>query len=62
MAKEESDRATWNWLNALIVLSAIGAGIWWRATGEGVSAGLIIIAMLAVLVVAILVFGRRRRA
>ena len=56
MAREESERATWNWLNALIVLSAIGAGIWWRATGEGVSAGLIIIAMLAVLGIGSCVF------
>jgi hypothetical protein len=46
---------------AALILAFIGAGIWWRASGEPTGAGLVIVSAAALVVVVIFAFGRQRQ-
>ena len=44
-----------------IILCFVGAGIWWRASGAGVSAGLIIVAAGIAITAVVIIAGRVAR-
>jgi hypothetical protein len=46
------------WLAVTITLCFIGAGIWWRASGSGLTAGLIIVAVGTATIAAIFIVAR----
>jgi hypothetical protein len=46
------------WLASVIILCFVAAGIWWRAAGQGLRVGLIIVAAGAAITVAIIIAAR----
>ena len=46
------------WLAPAIIVCFVGAGIWWRGAGQGLSAGLIIVAAGTAITAVIIIAAR----